>query len=248
MSDVDLPVAHVRAQVASAIDLVVHTARLRDAGGSVFQIAVGFRSSHGLYPSAKSQSTAVGGVEMTAHAYALLDSYIYGFALQEASLPFQGPESASEVAEPMMQQSRQTPARTSSRWRPNTSSNPATTSATSSSSGSDVILRAPHPDDSQRRHWRCGAALARRAGGFEKGEHCHDPAIHLPFLDDAQLLLSTQRAVLPPAGLLNGLTGGQSEQRSHCRVPDPCGHGVAGRTGRQRTLQGSLPWHTSSRQ
>ena len=30
MSDVDLPVAHVRAHVASAIDLVVHTARLRD--------------------------------------------------------------------------------------------------------------------------------------------------------------------------------------------------------------------------
>jgi AcrR family transcriptional regulator len=27
-------------------------------------------------------------VELTAHAYALLDSYIYGFALQEASLPF----------------------------------------------------------------------------------------------------------------------------------------------------------------
>ena len=40
---------------------------------------------------------------MTAHAYALLDSYVYGFALQEASLPFQGTESASEVAEPMMQ-------------------------------------------------------------------------------------------------------------------------------------------------
>ena len=39
MSDVDLPVAHVRAHVASAIDLVVHTARLRDVGGSVFQIA-----------------------------------------------------------------------------------------------------------------------------------------------------------------------------------------------------------------
>jgi AcrR family transcriptional regulator len=43
-------------------------------------------------------------VEMTAHAYALLDSYIYGFALQEASLPFQGPESATAVAEPMMKQ------------------------------------------------------------------------------------------------------------------------------------------------
>jgi hypothetical protein len=27
---------------------------------------------------------------MTAHAYALLDSYTYGFALQEAALPFKG--------------------------------------------------------------------------------------------------------------------------------------------------------------
>jgi AcrR family transcriptional regulator len=43
-------------------------------------------------------------VEMTAHAYALLDSYIYGFALQEASLPFKGPETVPEVAEPMMRQ------------------------------------------------------------------------------------------------------------------------------------------------
>jgi len=43
-------------------------------------------------------------VEMTAHVYALLDSYIYGFALQEASLPFEGAESAGEVAEPMMRQ------------------------------------------------------------------------------------------------------------------------------------------------
>jgi AcrR family transcriptional regulator len=43
-------------------------------------------------------------VEMTAHAYALLDSYIYGFALQEVSLPFEGPETVVEVAEPMLQQ------------------------------------------------------------------------------------------------------------------------------------------------
>jgi len=43
-------------------------------------------------------------VEMTAHVYALLDSYVYGFALQEASLPFDGPETVAEVAEPMMQQ------------------------------------------------------------------------------------------------------------------------------------------------
>jgi AcrR family transcriptional regulator len=43
-------------------------------------------------------------VEMTAHAYALIDSYVYGFALQEAALPFDGPETVAEVAEPMMEQ------------------------------------------------------------------------------------------------------------------------------------------------
>jgi AcrR family transcriptional regulator len=41
--------------------------------------------------------------EMTAHAYALIDSYVYGFALQEASLPFEGPESVGEVAGPIME-------------------------------------------------------------------------------------------------------------------------------------------------
>jgi pilus assembly protein CpaF len=39
MSDVDLPVAHVRAQVAAAIDVIVHTARLRDGRRVVFQVA-----------------------------------------------------------------------------------------------------------------------------------------------------------------------------------------------------------------
>jgi AcrR family transcriptional regulator len=36
-------------------------------------------------------------VQMTAHAYALLDSYIYGAALQEAALPFHGRDAAAEV-------------------------------------------------------------------------------------------------------------------------------------------------------
>jgi AcrR family transcriptional regulator len=36
-------------------------------------------------------------VQMTAHAYALLDSYIYGAALQEAALPFHGTDAAAEV-------------------------------------------------------------------------------------------------------------------------------------------------------
>lgn len=42
-------------------------------------------------------------VEMTAHAYALLDAFVYGFAIQEASLPFEGPDQAAEVAGSMME-------------------------------------------------------------------------------------------------------------------------------------------------
>ena len=42
-------------------------------------------------------------VAMTAHAYALLDSYIYGFALQEAALPFSA-ETVTESAEAIMVQ------------------------------------------------------------------------------------------------------------------------------------------------
>jgi len=42
-------------------------------------------------------------VEMTAHAYALIDSYVYGFALSEASLPINGSETVAEVAGPMME-------------------------------------------------------------------------------------------------------------------------------------------------
>ncbi len=40
-------------------------------------------------------------VEMTAHAYALIDSYVYGFGLSEAALPINGPETVTEVAESM---------------------------------------------------------------------------------------------------------------------------------------------------
>ena len=39
MSDVELPVAHIRAQVAAAVDVVVHMARLRDGRRVVFQVA-----------------------------------------------------------------------------------------------------------------------------------------------------------------------------------------------------------------
>ncbi len=41
-------------------------------------------------------------IEMAAHAYSVMDSYIYGFALQETSLPFDSPESASKTAREIM--------------------------------------------------------------------------------------------------------------------------------------------------
>ena len=41
-------------------------------------------------------------VELAAHAYSLLDAYVYGFALQESSLPFDTPEETAEVAGSIM--------------------------------------------------------------------------------------------------------------------------------------------------
>ena len=43
-------------------------------------------------------------IAMTAHAYALIDAFIYGFALQEAGLPFDTPEEAAAVATAMIEQ------------------------------------------------------------------------------------------------------------------------------------------------
>jgi hypothetical protein len=34
---------------------------------------------------------------MAAHAFAVLDSYIYGFALQEAALPVEGPQETEDL-------------------------------------------------------------------------------------------------------------------------------------------------------
>lgn len=41
-------------------------------------------------------------VKKTAHAFALIDSYVFGFALSEAALPIHGPETVAEVAGQMM--------------------------------------------------------------------------------------------------------------------------------------------------
>jgi AcrR family transcriptional regulator len=39
---------------------------------------------------------------LTAHAYAVVDSYLYGFTLQEANLPFGGGEEITELAEDLV--------------------------------------------------------------------------------------------------------------------------------------------------
>lgn len=42
-------------------------------------------------------------MEMAAHAYSLLDSYVYGFALTKMSLPFDTEQEVAEVAQSMLQ-------------------------------------------------------------------------------------------------------------------------------------------------
>jgi AcrR family transcriptional regulator len=42
-------------------------------------------------------------IEMAAHAYSLLDSYIYGFALTKLNLPFQAQEEVADVAREMLE-------------------------------------------------------------------------------------------------------------------------------------------------
>ncbi|MCZ2838268.1 TetR/AcrR family transcriptional regulator [Modestobacter sp. VKM Ac-2985] len=43
-------------------------------------------------------------VGLTAHAFSAIDSYVYGFALQERSLPFETAEQTAELAEEMLAQ------------------------------------------------------------------------------------------------------------------------------------------------
>jgi AcrR family transcriptional regulator len=43
-------------------------------------------------------------IEMTIHAYSVQDAYIYGFALQEKSLPFESAEESAAVAEEQVRQ------------------------------------------------------------------------------------------------------------------------------------------------
>ena len=43
-------------------------------------------------------------VELTAHAFSAIDSYLYGFAMQELGLPFSTPEETAAMAETFLEQ------------------------------------------------------------------------------------------------------------------------------------------------
>jgi hypothetical protein len=52
----------------------------------------------------ESPSSRASAISAAAHAYSLLDSYIYGFPMQEASLPFESGEETAELAQAIMMQ------------------------------------------------------------------------------------------------------------------------------------------------
>ena len=43
-------------------------------------------------------------IELTAHAFSAMDAYVYGFALQEETLPFETVEDVAEIAEAFLEQ------------------------------------------------------------------------------------------------------------------------------------------------
>jgi len=43
-------------------------------------------------------------IALTAHAFSAIDSYVYGFAMQEANLPFQSPEESARMAVTFLEQ------------------------------------------------------------------------------------------------------------------------------------------------
>ena len=92
-------------------------------------------------------------VELAAHAYSVLDAYVYGFAMQEREPAVRLRRRQPRRARPI-DHGRGCPpvsTRTWSSWPCSTSCNPATTSATSSAFGLDLVLdgldRARSPSD-----------------------------------------------------------------------------------------------------
>ena len=73
---------------------------------------------------------------MTGHAFAVLDAHLYGFLVQEVSMPFEPGQDLAELGSRSSLRSRRESCRTSASSPSSTPSAPATTSARSSRSGS----------------------------------------------------------------------------------------------------------------
>ena len=72
-------------------------------------------------------------VALAAHAFSVLDAYVYGFVLTEVNLPFQPGESAEDFVEEASASARSpSSTRTWPRWSPSRSSGATTSTATSS--------------------------------------------------------------------------------------------------------------------
>jgi len=73
-------------------------------GGQHHGITVLAQPSHAAPPDAVLGSCRRAGfsVEMAAYAFSLIDSYIYGFVLQEVNLPFDDTDDLEEVIDSMM--------------------------------------------------------------------------------------------------------------------------------------------------
>ena len=107
-------------------------------------------------------------VELTAHAYSLLDSYIYGFALQEASLPFGTTEETAQVAQDIAGQMPAGSTLTSRSWSPRTPCSPATSTAGNSRSAS-ISSWMPSSESPTRRDPARPACRARPRDGLRLG-------------------------------------------------------------------------------
>jgi hypothetical protein len=75
-------------------------------------------------------------IQLAAHAFSVMDAYIYGFVLQELTLPFDDSTDLEAVVDTMLLPYSPEEYPTSSRWRLSTSSSRATATATSSSGAS----------------------------------------------------------------------------------------------------------------
>ena len=73
-------------------------------------------------------------VAMAVHAFTLLDSFIFGFALQEQTLPFESTDQVDKLAIEILASSPLTTIPTSPSPLPSTWARPATTSPASSTS------------------------------------------------------------------------------------------------------------------